>query len=253
MPSRPFNIFCDQVCSVIRWEPAREAAQRELLAHLEDHAAALEERGVPADEAAARAVAAMGDPYAIGHQLDRCHSPLVPRLSGFLALCACALFIVGFCAGAINQAGLLRSDTVFLPAPTLPGWDSDTLLSGGSVKGEGKLGGYTIRAHEAALVQTSGTPSTPAHPEVQVSVTVSHWQPWLDNLSTANIPAVWSDLAGGSGMVDIYQTSSTSLAARWCLRLEDATPGSRWFSVTLGKPGDQCILNVFLDEEVPSS
>ena len=53
--------------------------------------------------------------------------------------------------------------------------------------------------------------------------------------------------------VEIDETSSTLLASRWCLHLEDATPGSRRFSITLGRPGDQCILNVFLDEEVPSS
>lgn len=248
-----FHSYCDKVCSLIRRSSAQEAARRELLAHLEDHAAALEEHGVPADEAAARAVVAMGDPYELGHQLNRCHSPLVPRLSGFLALCACTLFIVGFCTGVISRTGLFRSDTAFLPAPALPAWDSDTLLSGGGVNGVGKVGGYTIRSHEAALVQTAATPSTPAHPEVQVSVTVSHWQPWLDNLYHAYVPAVWHDLTGGSGTVDIYQTSSTLLASRWCLCLEGATPGSRRFSITLGKPGDQCILNVFLDEEVPPS
>ena len=253
MPSNSFDDFCGQVCSVIRWEPARQAARRELLAHLEDHAAALEAKGVPPEEAAERAVEAMGDPYELGHQLDRCHSPLVPRLSRILAVFACVFFLFGFCIGVTRMTGLFRYEDFVLPAASLPLWPQETLLAGGSAQGQGKVGGYTIRANQAALIRTSGTASIPAHPEVQVSVTVSHWQPWLDNLYPYYIPAVWHDLTGGSGAVEIVTTSSTLLSSRWCLYLEEATPGRRRFSITLGKPGDQCILNVFLEEEVPSS
>ena len=89
-----FNEFCRRVCSVIRWKPAREAAWRELAAHLEDHAAALEAWGIPPEEAAAQAVEAMGDPYEIGHQLDRCYSPLVPRLSRVFFLLALAIVLL---------------------------------------------------------------------------------------------------------------------------------------------------------------
>ena len=35
MSSKSSYTFCTQVCSVIRWKPAREAAWKELLAHLE--------------------------------------------------------------------------------------------------------------------------------------------------------------------------------------------------------------------------
>ena len=248
-----FHSYCDKVCSLIRRPSAREAARKELLAHLEDHAAVLEERGIPADLAARQAVEAMGDPYALGRQLDRCHDSLLPWLSRLLAISACVFFLFGFCIGVTRMTGFFRSENAFLPGSSLPCWPMETVLAGGSVNGAGKVGGYTIRAHEAALVQTSDTPSTPAHPEVQVSVTISHWQPWLDNLHYANVPAVWHDLTGGSGTVEIDETSSTLLASRWCLHLEDATPGNRRFSITLGRPGDQCILNVFLDEEVPSS
>lgn len=248
-----FHSYCDKVCSLIRRPSAREAARKELLAHLEDHAAVLEERGIPADLAARQAVESMGDPYALGRQLDRCHDSLLPRLSRLQAIAACVLFFFGFMIGLIQTTGCFRHENFLLPASSLPCWPMETVLAGGSVNGAGKVGGYTIRTHEAALVQTDDTPSAPAHPEVQVSVTVSHWQPWLDNLHYANVPAVWHDLAGGSGTVEIDGTSSTLLASRWCLHLEDATPGSRRFSITLGRPGDQCILNVFLDEEVPSS
>ena len=40
---QPFKQFCDQVCCVIRLPLAKRLAREELTAHLEDHAAALEE------------------------------------------------------------------------------------------------------------------------------------------------------------------------------------------------------------------
>lgn len=105
MASKPFDTFCGQVCSVIRWKPARLAAWAELEAHLEDHAAALEEQGVPADLAAQRAVEAMGDPYELGHQLDRCHSPLVPKLSRIFVLLALAVLLLSLIIGYRNDTG----------------------------------------------------------------------------------------------------------------------------------------------------
>ena len=71
MPTIRFDTFCAQVCSAIRWKPARKLAQAELTAHLEDHAQALAAKGLAPDLAAERAVAAMGDPYELGHALDK--------------------------------------------------------------------------------------------------------------------------------------------------------------------------------------
>ena len=75
--STPFSQFCDQVVRRVRWFPARGSIAAELRAHLEDHAAALMERGTPEEEAAEQAVAAMGDPEALGRQLNRAHPPLL--------------------------------------------------------------------------------------------------------------------------------------------------------------------------------
>ncbi|MBM6664803.1 permease prefix domain 1-containing protein [Flavonifractor plautii] len=250
MASKPFDRFCDQVCASIRWPPARRLAREELTAHLEDHAAALEEQGVPPEDAALRAVEAMGDPQEIGRQLDRCHSPLVPRLSKIFVLCACALFLIGFCAGVLHQTGFFRYEAVLLPTPTLPGWNDGDLLCEGDIRGVGQVGGYAIQAKDAALVHLHSSKYRPSRLEIQAAVTVSHWQPWLDHLTTS-IPAVWTDSDGASGTVSCYSTDSTLLAQNWYLILEDPTPGCRWFSVTLGRPGDQCTLEITLDEEVP--
>ena len=75
--STPFSQFCDQVVRRVRWFPARGAIATELRAHLEDHAAALMERGTPEEEAAQRALEAMGDPEELGRQLNRAHPPLL--------------------------------------------------------------------------------------------------------------------------------------------------------------------------------
>ncbi|MCR1922960.1 permease prefix domain 1-containing protein [Flavonifractor plautii] len=69
--------FCTQVCRCVRFWPDHEAITAELTAHLEDHAAALEARGLSPEEAAAQAVTAMGDPAELGRQLDAAHPPLL--------------------------------------------------------------------------------------------------------------------------------------------------------------------------------
>ncbi len=78
-----FNDFCAQVCEHVRFSPDHAAIAAELAAHMEDHAAALMERGVPEEAAAQQAVAAMGDPEEIGRELDKSHSPLL----GWFQIC----------------------------------------------------------------------------------------------------------------------------------------------------------------------
>ena len=95
-----FNEFCRRVCSVIRWRAARRPVADELAAHLEDHAAALMERGISEEEATQRALEAMGDPYALGAELDRTHPPTVPRLS----LICLVLGLLGSAGGSWQRA-----------------------------------------------------------------------------------------------------------------------------------------------------
>ena len=73
MANLQFEDFCQKVCQMLRWKAARGPVSAELTAHLEDHAAALEARGLSPEEAAAQAVTAMGNPYALGHALDQTH------------------------------------------------------------------------------------------------------------------------------------------------------------------------------------
>lgn len=78
-PGSPIRDFCARVCAQVRFTPDRAAISAELAAHLEDRADALRERdpALTPEEAQARAVAAMGDPEAIGRALNQSHSPLL--------------------------------------------------------------------------------------------------------------------------------------------------------------------------------
>ena len=108
MANLQFEDFCQKVCQMLRWKAARGPVSAELTAHLEDHAAALEARGLSPEEAAAQAVTAMGNPYALGHALDQTHPPTLPRLSRlFLAVGLLALFL-GILLGLNRDSGLFR-------------------------------------------------------------------------------------------------------------------------------------------------
>lgn len=76
----PFEAFCQAVCRHIRYLPAHRAVSDELTGHMEDHARRLTEQGTAPEEAAAQAVAAMGDPEEIGAALDRQYRPWLFRL-----------------------------------------------------------------------------------------------------------------------------------------------------------------------------
>ena len=50
MANLQFEDFCQKVCQMLRWKAARGPVSAELTAHLEDHAAALEARGLSPEE-----------------------------------------------------------------------------------------------------------------------------------------------------------------------------------------------------------
>ena len=250
---QPFEQFCDQVCSVIRLPLAKRLAREELTAHLEDHAAALEEQGIEPEVAARRAVEAMGDPYQIGHELDRCHSPLFPGLTALFTVLGIMLILVSTVASGLHQTGLFAHDSLLPPSCTLPAQVNETLVVSGSASGGGTVGGYTISAHDAALVRTPDYPNFPSRLEVQASLSVSHWQLWLDNLELYEVPYTWIDSTGATGEAYCFTLSTSPLAASGYLAIADPTPGAQWFTITLGKPGDQIILRIELEEEVPFS
>lgn len=67
--------YLQAVQEQIRWRRVRPAISRELRQHLEDQQGALLREGKPPEEAERLAVAEMGDPVAVGMELDRLHRP----------------------------------------------------------------------------------------------------------------------------------------------------------------------------------
>lgn len=91
-----FRQFCEAVCAQVRCHAVHKEIIRELTAHLEDKADALMARGFSQEEAEAQAVAAMGDPEAVGKELDQVHPPVWGILSGLsgVALLLTGLFLL---------------------------------------------------------------------------------------------------------------------------------------------------------------
>ena len=67
--------YLDTVTAQIRWKRARAAAARELATHLEDQRNEFLAEGHSPEEAERLAVEEMGDPVAVGTDLDRLHRP----------------------------------------------------------------------------------------------------------------------------------------------------------------------------------
>ena len=109
MERADFAAWCAAVCRHIRYRPARAQAAAELMDHLTDHAAALEDAGAAPEEAARTALAAMGDAGKVGRALDRAHPPL---------LCA-SVALTRACAVLLSVAACL----FLLPLLFLSAWD----------------------------------------------------------------------------------------------------------------------------------
>ena len=67
--------FIQLLADQIRCKRAREDVIREMEAHISDQAEAYEAEGMEPEEALAEAVEQMGDPVAVGVELDRIHRP----------------------------------------------------------------------------------------------------------------------------------------------------------------------------------
>ena len=88
-----YDAFCTAVTAQIphATRQEKEAIHRELAEHLADHAADLTDAGLSPEDAAAAAVAAMGDPSEIGQAMNQAY-PAWPReaaliLKGLIAIC----------------------------------------------------------------------------------------------------------------------------------------------------------------------
>ena len=95
--------YLDTVTAQIRWKRARAAAVRELETHLEDQRDEFLAEGHPSAEAERLAVEEMGDPVAVGTDLDRLHRPR-PQW-GMLALTLALLLVGSYLRYALTRVG----------------------------------------------------------------------------------------------------------------------------------------------------
>lgn len=75
MAHEAVQAYLSAVGARIRWRRARWPLLEELAAHIDDQAADYRAQGMGEEEALERAVAEMGDPEAVGRDLDRLHRP----------------------------------------------------------------------------------------------------------------------------------------------------------------------------------
>lgn len=95
--------YLDTVTAQIRWKRARAVVVRELETHLEDQRQEFQAEGRSQVEAERLAVEEMGDPVAVGTDLDRLHRPR-PQW-GMLALTLALLLVGSWLRYALTRAG----------------------------------------------------------------------------------------------------------------------------------------------------
>ena len=257
VPRRTITQFCDHVCQYVRFHPDHEAIRAELAAHMEDHAAALMERGVPGEEAAQQAVAAMGDPYALGAELDAAHPPTLPRLSRVLLALGLLILAAALVLGFRQGTGLPALSGITPRGPGLPEYPTvETVLREGAASGGGQLGAYTFTPSGQAALTSRARPETggvvtPAR-EIQVPLTMTPRRFWLPAARPDRADAVYTDDTGRTGEGYILASDTYLLGASGFLYLRDPAPGAREFSVTISAAtGDTIFFTVTLDQEVP--
>ena len=126
------NEYCDRVLAQVGRLTADEAndLRNELAGHIEDHAEALVEHGYTEEDAAARAVALMGDPEETGRALRVQYGGwwlvIVQRAARILTAMLCVM-IAGLIVKSSGLYGAIRDRiTVQKPSDGWERWDTET-------------------------------------------------------------------------------------------------------------------------------
>lgn len=126
------NEYCDRVLAQVGRLTTDEAndLRNELAGHIEDHAEALVEHGYTEEDAAARAVALMGDPEETGRALREQYGGwwlvIVQRAARILTAMLCVM-IAGLIVKSSGLYGAIRDRiTVQKPSDGWERWDTET-------------------------------------------------------------------------------------------------------------------------------
>ena len=253
-----FRRYCESVCYLVRWRPARPAIARELTGHMEDHAQALADGGMLWEDACRKAVAAMGNPYELGKAMDALHSPFWHRVAAAIAcLGAGILILLGIFWPRAQSGDLLVSweQISYDSGEGLASGDWRTVtgvLARGTVSGGGRLGDYALSPGEAVVVALEDEEGARAV-ELRVGYTASHWQPWLGSidLSASGITAA-DNLGGGypgeGDSLGNVLIAYTPWSDRSYLVVEDPGLEAGQFTLDIDAPnGDRVTFHVALE------
>lgn len=250
-----FTSYCSAVCALVRFKPDREAIAEELTSHMEDHMAALEEAGVPHEEAKRRAIQSMGDPEALGRALDAQHNPLL----GWLQLW---MWRVSRLAAAV----LLPLSLLLSVGPFRSGWED---LQGAAARYEHLTEGAAVVAQlqPDASCRTEGYAITLPRAQVvrqadgelwvRFLLRAGHLNPWLRRPDFAAVSArddlgghySSGELSAAAGEVILNRAASTPFATYYEGRIYPLDPEADGITLFCAPYGETVFSLTFSLEE----
>lgn len=232
-----FDTYCSAVCVMVRWKRYHAPITYELTAHMEDHADYLIAKGMEPDEAAAHAVAAMGDPYEIGKELDKLHSPWYPRLTRVFTVLAALLFLVSLFI-FLNIDLIDRRFAPFAdPAELVREKFSGTVFCEGRATGGGVLGAYSFFDGAALLYEDTALVADDPGPHYYLTLVLPSNTPyfWLDSPDLSYMPRLLDNVNtyahGWTPTIGIFRRFNR-------FQLEVSPPFQDSYTFELGEDGE---------------
>lgn len=275
MFSREFFYWCREAVSGIKYKPDRDAVYAELYEHLEDRYESLTAKGLPHEEAEAKALEAMGNAGELAPQLAAIHRPhwayamIVTKILLIALLCLC-----------FGNGIVYLSDKSF--SQPLDIYDYDPFGSGfASVQGIScqrtlfakpgesiTLDGYTFTLTKAAMWEHARVAEDGSSYKEQpffFRIRVTNPIPW------AKEPQIWNDLWAVDSLGNYYYSGRTG--HRWnentvagnsyhtapftyeydMQLIAPDTPGYReadWVEIHYDRSGRDLVLRIDLTQEV---
>lgn len=251
MPQDPIQAYCEKVCIMVRWKPCHTAITAELSAHMEDHADHLITKGADPNDAKARAAAAMGDPYAIGKELDALRSPWYPRLSRIFTVLAALLLL----ASLVTRANSKNPYPIFAPfadpAELVLVYNPSTApLATGNATGGGSLGAYSFTGQGAAAIFKTDFTDKSGAPVYRLDIVLPVTTPWF--WLTGPALHLLPGHLDGSDKTSIATIDEQGIFRRFCRVTVPVTPPFR-SSYTLELGENSAVSYTVILREVPQS
>lgn len=227
---RTFEDYCIAVCREIRFSPDHDAIAAELTDHLHEHMEALLEAhpDMPQEEAQRQAIAAMGDPAALGHALDAVHNP---RLGWFQIWFRRVVWLIAALILLVALSRLYALPSLFPDASShsLRQRYQDQELSVNYLPDlTFSVRNYNITVEEALMLEAEPTPV------FVILLRIPH-DPWAQDVEFANWLSARDDLGGiyfsWEEYIPQYIASPASVIPHCASGGIDSTPFVSWYTV----------------------